>query len=164
MRLHLSRWQVIGFAVWIAVFAWAAVPTHYWIVIRSVTVTDRYLGERLPQNRILEIERSINANFRATYTIEEQWRQADGAWLTVKQCRSPSVIQYRTDKALPDPVTAGWWAWGPCDGVQPRATPDDGELRLCTWHHAMVLPFLSVLSKSSPGTCSASYRGRLLPP
>lgn len=115
------------------IFVWLLVipvymlwPASYWYELRKVYVTDTYteLGER-----IIEVDRSINEDFRGEWRVEEQLRVGEG-WVTFQVCEGSA--EYRQDKTPPEPTTLSWWKGNNCQFEAPFTELKAGEYRLLT--------------------------------
>lgn len=161
-------WVAITVVGWAIVAIYSAVPTSHWYELRSVEMTDRFVepetGPVTGLDRIIEVDRSINAAFQGWYRVEEHLLVND-RWLAVAACENTSAVQYRLDSELPPEITVGWWAWGDCNVLPRVAVRNEAEriYRMCTWVEIEILPFISFFRKSIDPICTEQYRGRNIP-
>lgn len=158
-------WLMISILGWIFLFWYSSIPAETWYDLRSVSVTDIYEDPEDPSSRKLIVSRSINRPFRGWYEVEEQLHVTEDTWLTTASCKNKSPVNYRSDAALPEHLTVGWWTWGECESY-PRVfidNPDSKTYRLCTWVSIEVIPDFQFLRKTLGPVCSNTYKGRALP-
>lgn len=100
---------VVGLA---AVGGWHVLfPPARWYELASVRVNDTFIG----QDVTLTPARTIHRDFRGSYTVTVFRVGPDDRWTQV--CTGGLSVPYRTNSALPVPVTLDWWTAGaepPC--------------------------------------------------
>ena len=110
VRTIYSSWIATIFLFFAVSAYWASYiwpPITYWYELRSVSVADAHAGQPI----ILRVDRSINHSFVGEFDVILRRLTPDG-WQVV--CTGDGGGDYRTDSALPDPLTLEWWSNGGC--------------------------------------------------
>jgi len=102
-----TRTVAIFFMGWL-LFA-AILPGNWWLDVRSVQVSDAYVGEP----PLMAIDRTIHHDFVGTYIVNVEQLQSNRRYSKV--CSTVNTVNYSKDAALPQPATLDWWVWpGEC--------------------------------------------------
>lgn len=97
----------VVFIVWIMFMSAALWPVSYWFSVGHIKVEDSLLDEPI----IMDIDRTVKRPFYADWTVTVRKSVDDGY---VIACLYKASTDYRTDAALPSPVTLNWWTNGEC--------------------------------------------------
>lgn len=96
----LSGWALLLFMAIIS----DRVPPSVWLDVRSIEVQDATVGAS-PKMRV---DRIIKSDFVATWLVEVEKDIGPGFAV---YCSARGESAYRTDAALPTPLTLDWWTY-----------------------------------------------------
>lgn len=98
-------WMVVGVVAYL-------IPASTWLEVKDVRVFDSKVGQPV----LMAVARKINFDFNGTWVAGIRRLEPDGWSL---YCPAAGSTPYRTDSALPSPLTLKWWTYPSCDPLPP---------------------------------------------
>lgn len=103
-----SWWNLFILAGWALLIFMAVIsestPASVWLDVRSVEVENTTAGVT-PE---MHVDRTIKSEFAATWLVEVEKDFGSGFGV---YCSAKGESAYRTDAALPHPLTLDWWTY-----------------------------------------------------